>query len=327
MEKEKEESLVSVYVNIPENILSFDFDTHDIDECFILKNIALYLFQQVLQETQLSVQSAHFIHFIDLVCAKYHQNPFHNFKHAINVLHMAYVLVKQVQFAHKIKPHVLFGLYIAALCHDVDHPGHTNSYEVNSFSKYAKLYNDKSVLENHHCAMTFALLEESGLVSMFQGVEFVEFRRTVIRCILGTDISKHEKCMHQIKHFDATKSDYSMEEQYIFCKVMVHCADLSSSIKPFDTYFIWAKRISKEFYEQYMKERNEGITSSPYMMGYDDLSMSLNEISFITNTIVPMWELFCATFDHVDFTLNKCKENLEKWRELNQYLVGLASYT
>jgi cAMP-specific phosphodiesterase 4 len=46
---------------------------------------------------------------------------------------------------------------IASAVHDVDHPGNNNPFEVATQSRLAILYNDKSVLENHHIATTFMI--------------------------------------------------------------------------------------------------------------------------------------------------------------------------
>ena len=51
-----------------------------------------------------------------------------------------------------------FALFIAAFGHDVDHPGVTNAFLVNSNAHFAMMYNDKSVLENRHASMTFMTL-------------------------------------------------------------------------------------------------------------------------------------------------------------------------
>ena len=52
----------------------------------------------------------------------------------------------------------LLAVIVSAVTHDVDHPGNTNLYEMNSESALAMLYNDHAVLENHHCATAFQIM-------------------------------------------------------------------------------------------------------------------------------------------------------------------------
>ena len=49
----------------------------------------------------------------------------------------------------------IFALLLSAIIHDYDHSGTTNNFHVQSSSNLAILYNDKSVLENHHVAAFF----------------------------------------------------------------------------------------------------------------------------------------------------------------------------
>lgn len=51
-----------------------------------------------------------------------------------------------------------FILVFSGLCHDVNHTGTTNLFEINACTKLATKYNDRSVLENHHIAQTYKLL-------------------------------------------------------------------------------------------------------------------------------------------------------------------------
>jgi 3'5'-cyclic nucleotide phosphodiesterase len=47
---------------------------------------------------------------------------------------------------------------LAAFCHDIDHTGMNNAFEINAKSDLALLHSDDSVLEKHHAHMTFKLL-------------------------------------------------------------------------------------------------------------------------------------------------------------------------
>ncbi|XP_065317259.1 cGMP-inhibited 3',5'-cyclic phosphodiesterase 3A-like isoform X2 [Gordionus sp. m RMFG-2023] len=59
--------------------------------------------------------------------------------------------------AKNLSPLEVMALYTAAAMHDYDHPGRTNAFLVSTSSPHAILYNDKSVLENHHAAASWSL--------------------------------------------------------------------------------------------------------------------------------------------------------------------------
>ncbi len=107
---------------------------------------------------------------------------------------------------------VLFG----SMIHDYEHTGHTNSFHVQSGlvmiiemklfrSNFSMLYNDRSVLENHHVSACFRLLkdEDKNLFEHLSRDEFRlvllayahrchrEFRNMVIEIVLATDMSTH----------------------------------------------------------------------------------------------------------------------------------------
>ena len=51
---------------------------------------------------------------------------------------------------------------MAGAVHDVAHPGLTNQFLVATASPLSLLYNDQSVLENHHAATAFTLARQPG---------------------------------------------------------------------------------------------------------------------------------------------------------------------
>lgn len=322
----KHVELVSDFIQIPKNIDTFEFDTCFIDECFVLKNITGYILKNFMSYICLEIDEIALTKFIGLVCENYNKNHFHNFQHAVNVLQMTYMLLKQSEICQKIRPNILFATLIAALCHDIDHPGNTNSYEINSLSKLATCYNDISVLENYHCALTFELLEYAGLLKHFKGGDFKEFRKTIITCILGTDMSKHDEFIIKFEKFNFQQEtlswkNFTIDEQIFIMNSLLHCADLSNSIKDFEISFEWSKRISREFYEQTLKEELEGLPSVPFMKVNDNLTMCLNEITFITNISIPLWELVSKKIPSLEILYTKCQNTLQNGKKLKLNII------
>jgi hypothetical protein len=54
-------------------------------------------------------------------------------------------------------------------------------------------YNDKSVLESHHVAATFAKIQipELNIFETFSREDYVEIRKQIINMVLSTDMARH----------------------------------------------------------------------------------------------------------------------------------------
>lgn len=101
---------------------------------------------------------------------------------------------------------ILAGL-VAAAVHDVDHPGRNNQFLVNTSHELAIMYNDESVLENHHLAVAFKLLKEDicNFVCKLEPAQLKVFRRMMIDNVLATDMNKHFKHLGELKTMVETK--------------------------------------------------------------------------------------------------------------------------
>jgi hypothetical protein len=80
-------------------------------------------------------------------------------------------------------------------------------YLINSKHELAILYNDKSILENHHVSYTFRLFEEKDceIYENLNPSERKDIRKKMIQSILCTDLSVHfyelGNCKAKIKNF------------------------------------------------------------------------------------------------------------------------------
>lgn len=95
----------------------------------------------------------------------------------------------------------IFVLLVATLVHDVDHNGLNNSFHINSQSPLAVLYNDISVLENHHCSFANKLLArtENNIFANMGAEEQQRARTQLIQCVLSTDMSTHFDVTNKFK--------------------------------------------------------------------------------------------------------------------------------
>ena len=73
----------------------------------------------------------------------------------------------------------IFAMLFAAAIHDFEHTGTTNNFHVQTKSRLAMIYNDRSVLENHHLSVAFRLLQNPD-IDILLGLEPDEFKVCII---------------------------------------------------------------------------------------------------------------------------------------------------
>merc|ERR1719181_1694661 len=86
-----------------------------------------------------------------------------------------------------------YALLVAALCHDLGHFGKTNQFLVETGHSLALRYNDKSPLENMHCATMFEICRDSSNDVFLKTTAQIrkEVRKVCISAILHTDNANH----------------------------------------------------------------------------------------------------------------------------------------
>lgn len=226
-----------------------------------------------------------------------HSNPYHNFKHAIAVLNNVYSLLRTTILSQYFSKIGIAALMFSALMHDIEHTGRNNLFEINTFSKLAVRYNDNSILENHHCARAFKILEEKEQ-NIFQNMhqsEYPTFRNYVVKAILSTDIKKHfpELAAFKGKLDLGNFTPYELESPKDFLLmigVILHTCDLYIySLDP-SLCAKWCHLIKEEFSAQsaYEKERNLPLTS--FYLNLDKIDVQArSEVSFIQGIVYPIW--------------------------------------
>ncbi|XP_077099915.1 3',5'-cyclic-AMP phosphodiesterase 4D-like isoform X11 [Siphateles boraxobius] len=239
----------------------------------------------------------------------YHADvAYHNNIHAADVTQSTHVLLSTPALEAVFTDLEILAAIFASAIHDVDHPGVSNQFLINTNSELALMYNDSSVLENHHLAVGFKLLQEENC-DIFQNLNKKQrqsLRKMVIDIVLATDMSKHMNLLADLKTMVETKKvtssgvllldNYSDRIQVL--QNMVHCADLSNPTKPLQLYKQWTDRIMDEFFSQGDRERERGMEISP-MCDKHNASVEKSQVGFIDYIVHPLWETW-ADLVHPD---------------------------
>ncbi|XP_062891746.1 3',5'-cyclic-AMP phosphodiesterase 4B-like isoform X1 [Mobula hypostoma] len=239
----------------------------------------------------------------------YHADvAYHNSLHAADVVQSTHVLLSTPALDAVFTDLETLAALFAAAIHDVDHPGVSNQFLINTNSELALMYNDESVLENHHLAVGFKLLQEENC-DIFQNLpkrQRQSLRKMVIDMVLATDMSKHMTLLADLKTMVETKkvtsSGVLLLDNYTdriqVMRNMVHCADLSNPTKPLELYRQWTDRILEEFFRQGDRERERGMEISP-MCDKHTASVEKSQVGFIDYIVHPLWETW-ADLVHPD---------------------------
>uniref|UniRef100_A0A8C2AC68 Phosphodiesterase n=1 Tax=Cyprinus carpio TaxID=7962 RepID=A0A8C2AC68_CYPCA len=236
----------------------------------------------------------------------YHADvAYHNNIHAADVTQSTHVLLSTPALEAVFTDLEILAAIFASAIHDVDHPGVSNQFLINTNSELALMYNDSSVLENHHLAVGFKLLQEENC-DIFQNLTKKQRHHDVKFVVLATDMSKHMNLLADLKTMVETKKvtssgvllldNYSDRIQVL--QNMVHCADLSNPTKPLQLYRQWTDRIMEEFFSQGDRERERGMEISP-MCDKHNASVEKSQVGFIDYIVHPLWETW-ADLVHPD---------------------------
>uniref|UniRef100_A0A8C7W2Z5 Phosphodiesterase n=1 Tax=Oncorhynchus mykiss TaxID=8022 RepID=A0A8C7W2Z5_ONCMY len=269
-----------------------------------------------------------FVTFMMTLEDHYHTDvAYHNNIHAADVVQSTHILLSTPALEAVFTDLEIMAALFSSAIHDVDHPGVSNQFLINTNSELALMYNDASVLENHHLAVGFKLLQEDNC-DIFQSLSKKQgqsLRKMVIDMVLATDMSKHMNFLADLKTMVETKKVTSLgvllldnySDRIQVLQNMVHCADLSNPTKPLDVYRQWTDRIMMEFFTQGDRERDKGMEISP-MCDKHNASVEKTQVGFIDYIVHPLWETW-ADLVHPD--AQDILDTLEDNREWYQSMI------
>ncbi|NXY89005.1 PDE6C phosphodiesterase, partial [Alcedo cyanopectus] len=198
----------------------------------------------------------------------YRDITYHNWRHGFNVGQTMFTLLMTGKIKKYYTDLEAFAMVAAAFCHDIDHRGTNNLYQMKSAAPLAKLHGS-SILERHHLEYSKTLLQDESL-NIFQNLNKRQYE-TVLHlfevAIIATDLALYfkKRTMFQ-KIVDAIEKMETEEEaikyisidptkkEVIMAMMMTGC-DLSAITKPWEVQSKVALMVANEFWEQGDLER------------------------------------------------------------------------
>jgi len=271
----------------------------------------------LMQKFKLDEQTV--VNWISVIEAGYHGNPYHNSMHAADVLHVCHYILTKGGLIKKLNMRdedTLAALFAAAI-HDFDHPGINNSFHVRAQTYLATLYNDRSVLENRHVSAVFELMKlpKFNLLGGMAEDQRRDVRDTIVEMVLATDMGLHGKFVSQWKRRIAENHNLEKKDDMRLALAMaLKMADISNCGRPHDIYMRWGAKICDEFYMQGDREKNFGLSISPFM-DRSQPGISKSQISFMNFVVVPMFESISEFLPDMHFSVDHTEQNKSYWME------------
>ncbi|KAK6188282.1 hypothetical protein SNE40_004492 [Patella caerulea] len=245
----------------------------------------------------------------------YRHVPYHNWVHAFSVAHSMYTVIKRSN--HQFTSTECLALFVACLCHDLDHRGKTNAFMVKSASPLAAIYST-STMEHHHFNQTVAILQHEGH-NIFKHLTSEEYKQVlgdIKHCILATDLALFFPNRARLKEIaDKNEFSWSIQEhrRLLHALVMTAC-DLCAMTKPWDVQLDSVNVIYQEFWAEGDEEKSQGFKPMPMMDRDKQNELPQLEVGFILGICLPCYELLAQVIPSTKPMLDGTIANLKQWQ-------------
>ncbi|XP_005453269.2 LOW QUALITY PROTEIN: rod cGMP-specific 3',5'-cyclic phosphodiesterase subunit alpha [Oreochromis niloticus] len=331
-EEELQEILSEVLPNSKKaEIFEFHFCDFEHSELDLVKcGIKMYYELKVVDKFHIPREVL--VRFMYSLSKGYRKITYHNWRHGFNVGQTMFTLLMTGDLKRYYTDLECMAMVTAGFCHDIDHRGTNNLYQMKSGNPLAKLHGS-SILERHHLEFGKTLLRDEAL-NIYQNLNRRQHDLVIHLmdiAIIATDLALYfkkrtmfQKIVDQSKTYenwnDWTK--YMMLEttrKEIVMAMMMTACDLSAIAKPWEIQSKVALSVAAEFWEQGDLERTV-LEQQPIPMmdrnKADELpKLQCGFIDFVCAFVYKEFSRF-----HVEITpmLERLMNNRKEWNALKE---------
>eukprot|EP00760_Papus_ankaliazontas_P001295 PhM_4_TR10440/c0_g1_i1/m.96374/K13293/PDE4; cAMP-specific phosphodiesterase 4 len=283
-----------------------------------LVQVALHVFQSYDAVRKYQIDLDRLVAFTSKISTMYKDTlPYHNAAHAADVLQAVHVFLQTTTMEHYFTSSEIVALLIAAIIHDVEHPGVSNQFLIATEDDLALQYNDSSVLENHHLRVAFHVLRhrEYNILEYATDADRRHIRNIIIDLILGTDMKHHFSILSTLKQKWSASSGEgatpSEDTRRCVLKAVLACADMSNILRPQKLYFRWVSRLFREHRAQGEREEILGLPVTTFCELKPDMRKS--QRTFMDYILAPLFVHMCERFPELTEILEIGNGNRSYW--------------
>jgi len=301
---------------------SFNFTDSELDDIDTMK-ACLRMFIDLDLMTNFQIHHQTLCRWILTVKKNYRPEVvYHNWRHAFNVAQVMYSSLRNSGWWEGLGPLTCLGLIVACLCHDLDHRGTNNTFQVESNSPLASLYST-STLERHHLHQALIILNLDGnrIFDNLSPEQYTFVLEVIEEAIIATDLSLHFKHLGRLKELSARGKDGLDWQDPHKCSIvkaaLMTASDLGATTKPWHYQQEIAGLVAEEFWTQGDLER-EHLKKQPVPMMDRELRHELPslQMGFCDNVCLPVYvSLSCLSSDLLPLE-EAVRHNRDKWAEM-----------
>lgn len=177
------------------------------------------------------------------------------------------------------------------------------------------------MLENHHCAVGFRLLNANGVLAALPKPELKMLRKWMVEAIINTDMAMHKELLGRMERRVASDgpplSSASDDDRLLLVTFLMHVADLCTPTLPPAVSKRVAFRLGEEFEAQAHLERaaQQAVT---VMLAATDKAKAQMEAGFVTFVVRPLYAMLARAAPDLALFVDRIDSNLAMWKAMAQ---------
>jgi len=301
------------------NLYSFDFDDiamTDHDTCHMA--IAMFLHNDLLSKFQIPYEKM--AKLILSIKKNYRPVIYHNWRHAFNVAQTLFTIFYTGQMDTWFTDLEILVLLVGALCHDLDHRGTNNNFQMLSESPIARLYGT-STMERHHFDHSVMLLKSDGS-DIFTSLPDEKYKLAMTmleEAILSTDLALYFKKRNAFQEVaEQQLADWSkFENRDVLRGMLMTACDVAAITKPWPIQQRTAELVASEFFYQGDLERVKYSKEPIPMMDREKhQELPKMQVGFIDFVCMQLYKCFYHINPHLKPLYDGVVNNRKNWQDL-----------